>query len=268
MNETSPGKMLELLLEVFAEPLEEDINALIEAELFASGAKKSSSRTKKQQSGTRERKKRTRKDKSAEQLSLALDQSSEEPVRERRRRVIKDSSSEQLTSSVDKSPPETETRARGRRVRQDSSIEQLTSSVDKSPPETETRERGRRVRQDSSTDKWSNWVKQGLIDPETGERRRRVRGDKSTSRKVEKKTIPHPIPAQQSELNNLAREMALQTAQKVLDCIPPEMKEVLSDEQLKFQQNELSASLAHTLRSQLSWALNQAWLEAKNGNEE
>ncbi len=58
--------------------------------------------------------------------------------------------------------------------------------------------------------------------------------------------------------------MALQTAQKFLDCIPPEMKEVLSDEQLKFQQNELSASLAHTLRSQLSWALNQAWLEAKN----
>ena len=165
-------------------------------------------------------------------MSLALDRASEEPVRERRRRVIKDSSSEQLTSLADQSPRE-----------------------------TETRERVRRVRQDSSTDKWSSRIKQDLIDPETGERRRRVRGDKSTSRKVEKKTIPHPLPAQQSELDHLAREMALQTAHKFLNRIPPELKETLSDEQLKFQQNELSASLASALRSQLSWALNQTWLE-------
>ena len=42
------------------------------------------------------------------------------------------------------------------------------------------------------------------------------------------------------------------------------MKEILSEEQLQYQQFELSVGLAESLRSQLEWALNQAWLEAKN----
>ena len=61
--------------------------------------------------------------------------------------------------------------------------------------------------------------------------------------------------------------MAKQTAQQFLDCIPPDMKEILSDEQLKYQQYELSMYISEALRSKLSWALHQAWLDAKNDNQ-
>ncbi len=56
------------------------------------------------------------------------------------------------------------------------------------------------------------------------------------------------------------------SAEQFLDCIPPEMKEILSDEQLKYQQYELSVGIAEALKSKLSWALNQAWLDAKSNN--
>ena len=61
--------------------------------------------------------------------------------------------------------------------------------------------------------------------------------------------------------------MAKQTAEKFLECIPPEMKEARSEEQLKYQQDELSVGIAEALRSKLEWALNQAWLDAKNNNK-
>ena len=37
--------------------------------------------------------------------------------------------------------------------------------------------------------------------------------------------------------------------------------------QLKSQQFELSVGLAESLKSKLEWALNQAWLEAKNSQK-
>ena len=99
------------------------------------------------------------------------------------------------------------------------------------------------------------------------EGRRRRRGEKvEVKPKIEPKIIPHPIPERQAELQQLTQEIAKGAAQKFLDCIPPEMKEVLTEEQLKFQQSELSVGIANTLKSQLDWALNQAWLDAKKNN--
>ena len=129
----------------------------------------------------------------------------------------------------------------------------------------DTGERRRRRRRDIKDKDLTSSVVQKLaeIAPEERGRRRRRRGEKSPL-EVEPKIIPYPLPERQAEINQLAQEIANQTAQKFLDCIPPEMKEALSEEQLKSQQFELSVGLAESLKSQLEWAMNQAWLEAKN----
>ena len=84
---------------------------------------------------------------------------------------------------------------------------------------------------------------------------------------LEPKIIPYPLPERQAEIKQLAQEIANQTAQKFLECIPPGMKEILSEEQLEYQQYELSVGIAEALRSKLGWALNQAWLDAKNSQK-
>ncbi len=38
----------------------------------------------------------------------------------------------------------------------------------------------------------------------------------------------------------------------------------ISEEQLTLQQLELSAEIANSLKGQLAWALNRAWLDAEN----
>ena len=138
-----------------------------------------------------------------------------------------------------------------------------------SPAEWGEGERRRRRRRSgsSSTKPWAislgssaEWVE--------GERRRRRRsGSSSALGAVKTKPIPNPIPDKQLEINSLAQEIANQAAERYLECIPPEIKSALSDEQIKFQQKELSVGIKDALRSQFSWALNQAWFEAKNSNQ-
>lgn len=79
------------------------------------------------------------------------------------------------------------------------------------------------------------------------------------------KSLPHPINTQRAEIKTLATEIANQTAQQFLkDCLPPSLLASLSKEQLYAQQQELSAEIANSLKSQLAWALNRAWLDAQN----
>ena len=136
---------------------------------------------------------------------------------------------------------------------------------------TDTGERRRTRRRDIKNKDLTSSVVQGLAEivPEERRRRRR-RGEKSpleVEKKIEPKIISYPLPEQQAEINQLAQEIANQTAQKFLDCIPLEMKEILSEEQLEYQQSELSVGITEALRSKLGWALNQAWLEAKNSQK-
>ena len=133
---------------------------------------------------------------------------------------------------------------------------------------TDRVERRRTRRRDLKNQNLTSSVDEELaeIPPEERGRRRR-RGEKSpleVEPKIEPKIIPYPLPERQAEINQLAQEIANQTAQKFLDCIPPEMKEALSEEQIKYQQSELSVGIAESLKSQLEWAMNQAWLDAKN----
>ena len=130
--------------------------------------------------------------------------------------------------------------------------------------ETDGRRRGRRKRN-------KPW---GAVSTDTQDfnplegRRRTRRGEKQkVEKKIEPKIIPHPIPERGAEIKQLTQEIANQTAQKFLDCIPPEMKEVLTEEQIKYQQYELSVGIAESVKSQLEWALNQAWLDAKSNNQ-
>ena len=82
---------------------------------------------------------------------------------------------------------------------------------------------------------------------------------------TDKSTIPHPILTQEAQIKTLANSIAHKTAEQFLkDCLPPSLLSQLSEEQLALQQLELSAEIAHSLKSQLAWALNRAWLDAKN----
>lgn len=76
-------------------------------------------------------------------------------------------------------------------------------------------------------------------------------------------TKPHPIEDQHTQIQAFAQKVSEQTAQEFIqNMIPDSLLASLSDEQLKFQEQELSANLAESLTSKLYWALNQAWLDA------
>lgn len=76
-------------------------------------------------------------------------------------------------------------------------------------------------------------------------------------------TRPHPIEEQHTKIEAFAQKVSEQTAQQFIQSmIPNSLLASLSDEQLKFQEQELSANLAEGLTSKLYWALNQAWLDA------
>ncbi len=109
--------------------------------------------------------------------------------------------------------------------------------------------------------------------PQLGEtidysQRRRRRGDISqefSTSQTDKSTIPHPILTQEAQIKTFANSIAHKTAEQFLqECLPPSLLSQLSEEQLALQQLELSAEIAHSLKSQLAWALNRAWLDAKN----
>ena len=198
------------------------------------------------------RKKRTKKDKSAEQLTLDLDRPSEdeESGRRRTRRKLRDDS-----------PSEEEPgRRRTRRLKSNQPTEASTTEAVQSSEGTILREGRRKLRDTSSTPR-----RPPLIDPTQGRRRRRTGYE--SERELAPKIIPNPMPEKAEEIGKLAQEIAKQTAKQFLDCIPPDMKEILSDEQLKYQQYELSVGITEALKSKLSWALNQAWLDAKNNNQ-
>ncbi len=109
--------------------------------------------------------------------------------------------------------------------------------------------------------------------PQLGEtidysQRRRRRGDISQDEptsQTDKSTIPHPILTQEAQIKTFANSIAHKTAEQFLqECLPPSLLSQLSEEQLALQQLELSAEIAHSMISQLAWALNRAWLDAKN----
>ena len=109
--------------------------------------------------------------------------------------------------------------------------------------------------------------------PQLGEtidysQRRRRRGDISQDEptsQTDKSTIPHPILTQEAQIKTFANSIAHKTAEQFLqECLPPFLLSQLSEEQLALQQLELSAEIAHSMISQLAWALNRAWLDAKN----
>ena len=109
--------------------------------------------------------------------------------------------------------------------------------------------------------------------PQLGEtidysQRRRRRGDISqefSTSQTDKSTIPHPILTQEAQIKTFANSIAHKTAEQFLqECLPPSLLSQLSEEQLALQQLELSAEIAHSMISQLAWALNRAWLDAKN----
>ncbi len=231
------------------------------------------------------RKKRTKKDKSAEQLSLDLDRPSEdeESGRRRTRRKLRDDSlseegegrrrTRRLTSNQPTETSTTETakpseeesgRRRTRRLTSNQPTEELTTEAVQSSEGTILRE-GRRKLRDTSSTSSSRVERFQLIDPTQGRRRRRTGYE--SEREVKPKIIPNPMPEKAEEIGKLAQEIAKQTAKQFLDCIPPDMKEILSDEQLKYQQYELSVGIAEALKSKLNWALNQAWLDAKSNNQ-
>ena len=261
MREIDPAlseEIMGILLDTLLPPLDEEdeyIQALLKE--HEEWEKQQAKAAKKKTTG---RKKRTKKDKSAEQLTLDLEKASEEESgrRRTRRKLRDDSPSEQLTTeAVEEEPGRRRTR---RLTSNQPTTEELSTETVQSSEEEVTRPKRRKLRDTSSTPR-----RPPLIDPDTGRRRRRTGYE--SSREVEPKIIPNPMPEKAEEIGKLAQEIAKQTAKQFLDCIPPDMKEILSDEQLKYQQYELSVGIAEALKSKLNWALNQAWLDAKNNNQ-
>ena len=100
-------------------------------------------------------------------------------------------------------------------------------------------------------------------------RRRKIRAatslTPSTLNTQATKPIPHPLKDQYEPIKTFTDEFSEQIARQFIqDLIPESLLASLSEEQLRCQKQELSANLADSIHSQLYWALNRAWLDARS----